>query len=99
MSRELKILTRSMLCISRDDREMKGHHRSKGHLLTTALKGIRRTRAEGLLQWHAKNGHDIHFTDEKIESSTTTRTRFMLKRPLRCVPRVQRGHHPSYVTV
>ena len=32
-------------------------------------------------------------------SSTTTRTRFMLKCPLRCVPRVQGGHHPSYVMV
>jgi len=29
----------------------------------------------------------------------TRTTRFMLKRPLRCVLRVQGGHHPSYVMV
>jgi hypothetical protein len=41
--------------------------RSKGHLLTPALKEIRRTRAELLLQWHAENGHkNILFTDEKF---------------------------------
>ena len=46
---------------------MKAHHRSKGHLLTPALKEIRRTRAERLLQWHAKNGNEnILFTDEEI---------------------------------
>jgi hypothetical protein len=40
---------------------------SKGHLLTPALKEIRRTRAKCLLQWHAKNGHkNILFMDEKI---------------------------------
>ena len=32
-------------------------------------------------------------------SSTTTRTRFMLKHPLRCILRVQGGHHPSYIMV
>jgi hypothetical protein len=80
---------------------MRAHLHSKGHLLTPALKEIRRTRAERLLQWHAENGHEnILFTDEKIftvESSITTRTtRFMLKRPLRCILRVQGCHHPSY---
>jgi len=41
--------------------------RSKGHLLTPALKEIRRTRAERLHQWHAENGHEnILFTDEKF---------------------------------
>jgi hypothetical protein len=82
---------------------MKAHHRSNGYLLTPVLMEIRRTRAESLLQWHAKNEHDNSpFTDEKIfiiEKHTTTRTRFMLKRPLRCVPRMHGGHHPSYVMV
>jgi len=32
-------------------------------------------------------------------SSITIRTRFMFKRPLRCLPRVQGCHHPSYVMV
>jgi hypothetical protein len=46
---------------------MTAHLRSKGHLLTPALKGIRRTRAERLLQWHAENGHEnIIFTDKKF---------------------------------
>jgi len=38
-----------------------------GHLLTPALKEIRQTRTERLLQWHAENGHEnTLFTDEKI---------------------------------
>jgi len=46
---------------------MRAHLRSKGHLLTPALKEIRQTRAEGLLQWHAENGQEnILFTDEKF---------------------------------
>jgi len=45
---------------------MTTHLRSKGHLLTPALKEIRRTRAERLLQWHAENGHEnILFTEEE----------------------------------
>ena len=46
---------------------MRAHRRSKGHLLTPAVKEVRRTRAERLLQWHAENGHEnILFTGEKI---------------------------------
>jgi len=45
---------------------MTAHLRPKGHLFTPALKEIRRTRAQRLLQWHAQNGHEnILFTDEK----------------------------------
>ena len=45
---------------------MRAHLRSKGHLLNPALKKVRRTRAEYLLQPHAENGHEnILFTDEK----------------------------------
>jgi len=37
-----------------------------GHLLTPALKEVRRTRAERLIQWHAENGYEnILFVDEK----------------------------------
>jgi hypothetical protein len=54
-------------CLIRDDLHMRAHHRLKGHLLTPALKEIRRTRAERLLQWHAENGHEnILFADEKF---------------------------------
>jgi hypothetical protein len=45
---------------------MRAHLHSKGHL-TPALKEIRRTRAERLLQWHAENGHEnVLFKYEKI---------------------------------
>ena len=91
-------------CPIRDDLHMRAYLRSKGQLLTPALKEIRRTRAQRLLQWDAENGHEnILFTDEKVSPSrnsiTTRTTRFMLKSPLRCVLRVRGGHHPSYVMV
>jgi len=56
-----------MSCLIRDDLHMRYYRRSKGHLLTPALKEIRLTRVELLLQWYAENGHEnILFTDEKI---------------------------------
>jgi len=46
---------------------MTAHLRSKGHLLTPALKEIRRTRAERLLQLHTEDGHEnILFKDENF---------------------------------
>jgi hypothetical protein len=67
MSRELNISTQSMSRLIRDDLHMRAHRCSKRHVLTPALRAIRRTRAERLLQWHAENGHEnILFTDEKI---------------------------------
>jgi hypothetical protein len=46
---------------------MTAHLRSKGHLPTPALKGIRRTRAERLLQWLGENGHEKKlFADERF---------------------------------
>jgi hypothetical protein len=46
---------------------MRVHLNSKGHLLTPALKEIRRTREKHPLQWHTENGHkNILFTGEKI---------------------------------
>jgi hypothetical protein len=55
------------LCLIRDDIHMTAHLRSKGHLLTPALKDSRRTRAERLFQWHAEDRHEnILFTDEKF---------------------------------
>jgi hypothetical protein len=45
------------------------HLPSKGHLLTPALKEIRRTTAKHLLHWHVEIGHEnILFMDEKIFS-------------------------------
>jgi len=54
-------------CLIRENLHMRAHLHSKGHLLTPALKEIRQTRAECLLQWHAENGHkNILFMDEKF---------------------------------
>jgi len=45
---------------------MKAHLPSNRHL-TPALKEIRRTGAERLLQWHIENRHEnILFTDKKF---------------------------------
>jgi inhibitor of nuclear factor kappa-B kinase subunit alpha len=86
---------------------MTAYRRSKGHFLTPALKEIRQTKTELLLQWHAENGHEnILFTDEKI---------FTIEEQYHCqndkiyaqtsrevkekVPSVKRGHHTPYVMV
>ena len=46
---------------------MTAHLRSKAHLPTPALKDIRRTRVERLLQGHAEDGHEnILFMDENV---------------------------------
>jgi hypothetical protein len=53
----------------RDDQHTRVQRPSKGQILTPALKVIQQTKAERLLQWHAKNGHKKHsllFKDEKI---------------------------------
>jgi hypothetical protein len=56
-----------MSYLIRDDLHMTAYQQSKGHVLTPALKGIRHTRTERLLQWHTENGHkNILFMDEKI---------------------------------
>jgi hypothetical protein len=104
MSRELNTSTQSS-CAASGTIYTRSHLRSKGHLLIPALKEIRRIRAERLLQWHAENGHEnILFTDEKFftiaeQYNNQNIMLIMLKRPLRCILRVQGCHHPSYVTV
>jgi hypothetical protein len=88
----------------RDDQHMRVHHRSKGHILTPALKKIRRTRAQCFLQWHAENRNKNIFTDEKIftieeqynhqNNKIYAQTSCEVKEN---VPKVQGGDHPSYV--
>jgi hypothetical protein len=78
-------------CLIRDDQHMRMHRRSKGRILTSALKVILRTRADRLLQWHAENGHVRKFSTSR-SSITTRTTRFMLRSPLRCVLRVQEAN-------
>ena len=102
----LNISTKSMSRLIRDDQHMRMHCRSRGHILPPALKVIRRTRAERLLQWHAENGHEnILFPDEKIftiekqynhQNRIYAQTSHVVKEN---VLRVQGGHHPSYVIV
>ena len=105
MARELNILTQPMSRL-RNNQHMRAHGRSMGHLLTPALKEIQRTRAERLLQWHAKNGHEnIPFLDEKIfteEQYNHQKNKIyaqMSHEVKNNVPRVQRGHHPFCVMV
>jgi hypothetical protein len=86
---------------------MRAYWRSKGHLLTPALKETRQTRTERLLWMHTKNRHkNILFTDEKIftseEQYNHQNDMIYAQTPRKAkekVPRVQRGHHPSYVMV
>jgi hypothetical protein len=70
------------------------------------LKEIRQTRTEHLYQWHAGNGHEnILFTGEKIftiEEQYNRQNKIYAQTSCEAkeeVPRVQRGHHPSYVMV
>ena len=66
MSRKANVSTQSSRVSSGTIYNMRAHFCSKGHFLIPALKEIRRTRAKRLLQWHAENGHENIFTDEKI---------------------------------
>ena len=81
---------------------MTAHLRSNGHLLTPALKEIRRTRANRLLQWHAENGHgNILFTDEKIftiaEQYNNQYNKIYAQTSLEVRSEGAGGHHPSYI--
>jgi hypothetical protein len=56
-----------MSCLIRDNLHTRAYWRSKGHLLTPALKEIQQTGREHLLQQHAKSRHEnILFMGEKI---------------------------------
>jgi len=86
---------------------MTAYLRSKGHLLIPALKEIRQTRTEHLLQWHTKSRQEnILFKDEKTftieEQYNRQNNKIYVQTSHEAkekVPRVQRGHHPSYVMV
>jgi len=92
-----------MSCLIRDDQNMTVHSRSKGYLLTPALKVNRRTRADRLLQWHAENGHEnILFTDKKIftieEQYNHQNNKIYAERSCEVkenILRMKGGHHPS----
>ena len=86
---------------------MRAYRRAKGHLLTSSLKEVRETRTKRLFQWHAENGHEnILFTDEEIftiEEQYNRQNDNIYAQTSReakeNVPKVHRGHHPSYVVV
>jgi hypothetical protein len=89
-------------CLIRDDLHIRAHLRSRGHLLTAALKEIRRARAKRLLQRHAENGHEnILFTDEKIfnieEQYNNQYNKIYAQKPLEVRSESAGGHHTSYV--
>ena len=83
---------------------MKAYWRSKGYLLTPALKEIRQIRTEHLLLWHIEKWHgNILFTEENIFTikEQSYRQNGRIYDQTSCdekekVPRVQRGHHTSY---
>jgi hypothetical protein len=84
---------------------MRAHCHSKGNILTATVKEIQQTRAERLLQWHAKNRHEnILFTDEKIftiEEQYNCQNKKIYAEMSHEVKennlRVQRGHNPFYI--
>ena len=83
---------------------MRVHLRSEGHLLTPALKEIRRTRANCPLQWHAENRHEnILFMHEKIftiqEQYNNQYNNIHAQTSLEVWSEGAGGHHPSHVTV
>ena len=76
----------------------------KGHLLTLALKEIRRTRAKHLLQWHAEIGHEnILLMDEKIfsieEQYNNQNNKIYAQTSHEVSSEGAGGHHPSYIMV
>jgi len=86
-------------CLIRDDLHMRAHLRSKEHLLTPALKEIRQTSAERLLQWHAENGHEnILFMDEKMftteEQYNNQCDKIYAQKSLEMRSEGAGGHHP-----
>jgi hypothetical protein len=96
-----------MSCLIRDNLHMRAYLQSKEHLLTPALKEIRQTRTERPLQWQAENGQEnILFRNEKIFTikEQYNRQNEKIYAQISCeakekVPRVQRGHHPSYIMI
>ena len=79
---------------------MTAHFRSKGHLLTPALKKMRQTRAKSLLQWHAKNRHEnLLFTDKKIFTIEEQYNKIYAQKSLEVHSERAGGHHTSYVMV
>lgn len=107
MARDMKISTRSMSRILRDDLKVKAYKRYTGQLLTPQLKKIRRERSKVLLARHGKDGYKkILFTDEKIftieQKFNRQNDRVYAKSLYEArekVPPIQRGHHPTSVMV
>ena len=99
-SRELNTSTQWMSCLIRGDQHMTVHRRSKGHILTPALKEIWWTRAEHLLQWHSESGNKNIFTIEEQYNHQNNKIYAQTSREVKeDVLRVHGGHHPSYVMV
>ena len=97
----------NMSRLIRDDQHVRVYRCSKGHILTPALKAIRQTRAECLLQWHAENRlKNILFMHEKIvtieeqynhqNNKIYAQTSHEVKEN---ILKAQGGHHTSYIMV
>jgi hypothetical protein len=80
---------------------MTAHLPSKGHLLTPALMEIQKTKANHLLQWHAKNRHkNMLFMGKKIfsieEQYNNQYNMTHSQTSLEVSSEGAGGHHPSY---
>lgn len=107
MAREMALSKMSMSRIIKQDLGLGAYKKHTGHLLTVALKQIRRVRSKCLLDKYAQGMHrKILFTDEKIftveEKFNKQNDRVYAKsskEAAELVPKVQKGHHPASVMV
>lgn len=104
---QMSVKRSSLKKVINQDLGLHAYRRRKGHLLNGRLKTMRLNRSRVLLKRYAQNGHrNILFTDEKIftieECCNRQNDRVYAKNSQEAsvaVPRVQRGHHPSYVMI
>ncbi len=107
LAREMNISLRTISRILNEGLGLKAYKRRTGHLLTPALKEIRRVRAKALLKRYAGDKYrQILFSDEKIftieEKINRQNERVYAhssKEAGAKVRRVERGHYPSSVMV
>ena len=103
-SRELNILIHWKSHIIRDDQHITVYHLSKGHILTPALKAIRWTRTEHLLQWRGMKTsfswrENLLNIKEQYNHENNQIYAEKSHEVKENVLRVHRSHHPSYVMV
>lgn len=107
MAREMKIPTRTMSRIIKQDLGLGAYRRTTGQRLTATLRNIRAKRAKALIRRHANEGHrQILFTDEKIFTVEQKYNRqndrvyaHSSREAADKIGKIERGHHPAAVMV